>query len=63
MGFGEKTVLMTVPEVAEALRCSPQTVRTMCREKRLPSVRVRGSWRVNRAAFERLVSGERPHSA
>jgi len=55
-------VLLTVEEVAERLRCHPQTVRRYIWSGRLSHVKVGGLVRVPEAALQRLIeeSGEHP---
>ena len=43
--------LVTVREAAQLLRVHERTVTRMCAEEQLKAVRVRGVWRINRAAL------------
>ena len=56
LSMGQLPELMTVPEVAEALRISDETVHRWCREGRLPFVRVLGLKRFRRDEIEALVT-------
>lgn len=38
--------LLTVDQAAQWLRCSPTTIRRLCREGHLPAIRVRSEWRI-----------------
>jgi len=38
------TPIMTSDQVAELLRCKPETVDTMARERKLPAVKLGGGW-------------------
>lgn len=38
------TPIMTSEQVAELLRCKPETVDTMARERKLPAVKLGGGW-------------------
>lgn len=49
--------IMTVKEVADFLRLKEATVCRLASEGKLPGVKVGKSWRFDRAALERLVSG------
>ena len=52
--------LLTVPEVAERMRVTAETVRRWLREKRLRGVRVGGTktgWRIPESEMRRLLSG------
>ena len=51
--------LLTVTEVAETLRLSPQTVRALIKRDELPGVRVGNLYRIPKAAVARLVNAER----
>lgn len=47
--------LMTVQEVADKFHCSVQWVYQMCRDGRLPALRIGRFVRVDRAALEALL--------
>jgi len=49
--------IMTVKEVADFLRLKEATVCRLAAEGKLPGVKVGKSWRFDRAALEKLVSG------
>ncbi|MBA4421672.1 MAG: DNA-binding protein [Syntrophus sp. (in: bacteria)] len=49
--------IMTVKEVANFLRLKEATVCRLASEGKLPGVKVGKSWRFDRAALERLVTG------
>ena len=49
--------IMTVKEVADFLRLKEATVCRLASEGKLPGVKVGKSWRFDRAALERLVTG------
>jgi excisionase family DNA binding protein len=49
--------IMTVKEVADFLRLKEATVCRLASEGKLPGVKVGKSWRFERAALERLVTG------
>ena len=51
--------LMTVTEVAAALRISDQTVRALIKRNELPGVRIGNLYRIPKAAVARLVNAER----
>ncbi len=52
--------IMTVKEVAGFLRLKEATVCRLASEGKLPGVKVGKSWRFDRAALERLVTGALP---
>jgi excisionase family DNA binding protein len=52
--------IMTVKEVADFLRLKEATVCRLASEGKLPGVKVGKSWRFQKAALERLVTG--PHA-
>jgi excisionase family DNA binding protein len=51
--------IMTVKDVANFLRMKEATVCRLSSEGKLPGVKVGKSWRFDRAAVERLVTGPR----
>ena len=51
--------IMTVREVADFLRLKEATVCRLASEGKLPGVKVGKSWRFQKAALEKLVTG--PH--
>ena len=55
---GSLPSVMTVEEVAGALRVSKQLVYRMIIEKQLPSVRIRRQYRIPSVAIEALLNGE-----
>lgn len=55
--------LLTVAEVAEALRLSDETIHRWARQGRLPYVDVLGVKRFRRDQIEAIVSGEQSGSA
>ena len=56
--------MLTVPEVAERLECSPGTVYTLIREGRLAAIRrlgnPRGAWLVKPDALEQFAQAQEP---
>lgn len=61
--MNEQLELLTVPEVAQILRCGPQTVRNMCERKDFVNARkVANKWLVPLDDLERYLRGvsERP---
>jgi len=56
--MGQLPELMTVAEVAEALRLSDETVHRWAREGRIEHVNVLGVKRFKRAYIESLVHGQ-----
>lgn len=48
--------ILTVEEVADILRVSPQTVRKLIREKKLRTVRVGVQIRIRQSELERFLS-------
>jgi excisionase family DNA binding protein len=56
----EPMQIMTVKEVANFLRLKEATVCRLASEGKLPGVKVGKSWRFQKAALEKLVTG--PHS-
>lgn len=58
LSMGQLPELMTVAEVAEALRLTDETIHRWAREGRLEYVNVLGVKRFHRAYIERLVSGQ-----
>jgi excisionase family DNA binding protein len=42
-----RTTTLTIDEVAELLRVSPETVRRMATKKQIPAFKVAGQWRFN----------------
>lgn len=56
--FEEKYgTMMTPSEVADELRCHPTHVRSMCREGKLPAVRIGDRWRIHTAKFAAILEG------
>ncbi len=50
--------IMTVREVADFLRLKEATVCRLASEGKLPGVKVGKSWRFQKAALEKLVTGQ-----
>lgn len=48
---------LTVPEVAESLRCSRMTVYRLIHEEGLHAIRVRGHFRVSERALDTFIRG------
>jgi len=44
--------LLTITEVAEALRCSETSARRLMRSGALPAAKIAGAWKVSDAAVE-----------
>lgn len=63
MSMTQLPELMTVPEVAEALRLSDETVHRWARLGKLPVVNVLGVKRFRRVDIEAIVRGDQPESA
>lgn len=59
--MGQLPELMTVAEVAEALRLTDETIHRWAREGKLDFVDVLGVKRFHRTYIERLVAGERAY--
>lgn len=51
------THLLTVPEVAEALRLDPVTIRRWIRDDRLPAVRIGSRYRIKADDVAALLDG------
>lgn len=47
----QESPLMTIHEAAQLLRVHERTVTRMCVDGQLKAIRVRGVWRINRAAL------------
>jgi excisionase family DNA binding protein len=60
--MGQLPALLTVAEVAEALRLTDETIHRWCREGRLDFVDVLGVKRFHRSYIEGLVTGTRAES-
>ncbi len=61
--MAESQQMLTVPEVAELMRVSEQTVRTWLRTGRLKGIRPGGTkagWRIPRDVVEALLKGDQP---
>lgn len=54
-GNTSNDIFMRVREAAEILGVSQQTVTRMCRDGEFAAVKLRSTWRINRAAFMRQV--------
>jgi excisionase family DNA binding protein len=53
--------VLTISEVAEALRVHPTTVYRAVNRGELPAFKIGGNWRVNRASLDLwLLAGPRP---
>jgi excisionase family DNA binding protein len=50
------TDIMTLPEVAEYLRCSPSTIYRMVHRSQLPCFKVGRDWRFIRAAINAWIN-------
>jgi excisionase family DNA binding protein len=48
----------TTQEVAEYLKCHPETVRVMCRKKQLRAVRVGSDWRIPIEAVQEYLGAQ-----
>lgn len=48
---------MTTAEVANELRSHPTHVRELCREGKLPAVRIGDRWRIPTAKFAAILEG------
>ena len=56
--------LLTVKEVAELLRVSPQTLYKMLEQGRIPALRIGNQWRFDRGRVtEWIENGGRPSAA
>jgi excisionase family DNA binding protein len=54
--------LMTIPEVAEYLRLSERTIRTLLERGELPSTRIGKSYRFRRVDIEKMVTPPDPET-
>lgn len=50
--------MKTIAETASILRIDPQTVRRMCKEGRLPAVKVGRHWRIPAQKLAAIARGE-----
>lgn len=50
-----QALLMKPTEAARLADVSTRTITRMCDAGQLPAVKLRGSWRINRAAFMRTI--------
>jgi len=48
----------TVSEVAEMLHRTPQTIRRLIKENKLPALRVGGGYLITQETIEKILSGE-----
>lgn len=48
-------LVLLIPEAAEILRTSPDTIRRMIRDGSLGARKIRNQWRIPRAAIDELV--------
>lgn len=55
----EGTALLKIPEVAAELRVTRSTVYRLINEKKIPTVRVGGVTRVERAALAKFIADNR----
>jgi excisionase family DNA binding protein len=53
-------LVLLIPEAAKALRTSTDTVRRMIHEGALDAVKLRGQWRIPRAALDAYVGNGKP---
>ncbi len=51
-------VTYTVGEVAKILHRTPQTIRRLIKENKLPAVRVGGGYLITEETLQKLLSGE-----
>jgi len=49
--------VLTIKEAGKRLKLHANTVYRLMNEKRLPGIKVGGSWRVTEAALEKFLSG------
>ena len=53
-----RALMMKPAECAKVADCSVRTITRMCEQGQLPAVKLRGTWRVNRAEFLRILGVE-----
>ena len=53
--------IMTVPEVAEYLRCHESSIYRMLKNKQLPAFKVGADWRFNRSQFDQWMLDSTVH--
>ena len=58
--FGTPNLLWTVGEVAQYLRLKPGTVRKIAKTGELPGIKLKRSWRFQKADIEEFLSAKRP---
>ncbi len=51
----EKPEILTVDEVSDLLKVSPQTIYNMVKDRRLPASKVGREWRFNRIEIEKIL--------
>lgn len=57
-----KPVLLTVKDVADALKVSQCTIYRLLKERQLPAFRIGGDWRFNREDLARWIRQSETHS-
>lgn len=53
----EEQKYLTVEEVAEILRASPQTVRNMIKRGEIPAIRIGRPWLIKKSDLDRILEG------
>lgn len=53
----EEQKYLTVEEVAEILRASPQTVRNMIKRGEIPAIRIGRPWLIKKSDLDRILNG------
>lgn len=53
----ESPKYLTVSEIADELRLSAATVRDMLRNGAMPGIQIRGTWRIDRVKFYKMLDG------
>jgi len=54
----KKIIIYTVPEIAEMLQITPQTVRNYLNEGRIKGTKAGGKWVVEKEALKEFLRGE-----
>lgn len=58
----EVSPLMSVNEAAQLAGVSRNTIIRMCADEQLPAVKMRSTWRINRAKFTEILGIEIPQA-
>ena len=56
---GNSSLMLNPNEAAKLAGVSKRTITRMCENKQIQAVKMRGSWRINRKAYMKLLEGGR----